>query len=213
MENSLDGNCILKNSNGIKLLLSMKTMSSQLIEDKDYDSYSKEFTEEISNEELNKNLKEMDELIMDIYRTKSKLKLGKIKSKIKTREDLLNFLDIKDDQENKFPPEPIGKDSGQISKYKINKNSKKNIEYLGIKEKLQLQEEKLKSKKESQYKDLFSLTSLTNVESNLNDETDEIFKQIEYMDSKCEDLLDEIDSCLKLGEDIDKLIDNNIEKS
>jgi hypothetical protein len=201
----------LNSSNGIKLLLSMKTNYPLLLDENDSVHISDENVEEISNEEMTKNLKEMDDLIMDIYRTKSKLKLGKIRSKVKTREDLLNFLNIRDEENNLISPEPASKNSDKfLQKIKINTNSKMNQEFSEIKEKLKNQEQILQNKKESTNNDIFNLTSAEKIQqTDSNDEMEEIFKQIKLMDSKCEDLLDDIDSCIKLGEDINNIIEEN----
>jgi hypothetical protein len=198
-------------SSGIKLLLSMKTNNPDISEENDNVYYS-DFNDEISNEEMNKNLKEMDDLILDIYRTKSKLKLGKIRSKVKTREDLLNFLNIRDEDNNLISPEPASKNSeGFFQKIKINRNSKINQEFSEIKEKLKNQEQLLQNKKENNHiSQTFILTCPEKIQhNNSKDEMDEIYKQIKLMDSKCEDLLDDIDSCLKLGEDINNLLEES----
>ncbi len=193
----------------------MTTNTDEHEEEKEQPYYSSEdeYCEEISNEEYSKNVKEMDDLIIDIYRTKHKLKLGKIKSKIKTKEDLLNFFNIRDGENNLLPPEPGANDSqGLLQKMKINTNSKMNQEYSEIKEKLHKQEQILKHQKENNANsEIFNLASSdgvrVNLQSSKNDEMEAIYEQIKLMDSKCEDLLGDIDSCLKLGEDIDKLLD------
>ena len=166
------------------------------------------FVEEISDEDYNKNVKEMDDLILDIIRTKQKLRLGKLKSKIKTKEDLLNFLNIRDKDDNRLPPEPKGGNSEiLLEKLKINKNSKKENEFINIKEKLMMQEELLKAK------DNIFLTSQSTLNStifnnnltnsyNSQDEMDILYEEIKKAESRCDDLLDDIDEYIKMGENL-----------
>src|SRR5690242_10243650 len=116
---------------GIKLLLSMKSNIEDGEElDIDEEVNNENYVEEITDEEFNKQAREMDDLIFDIIRTKQKLRLGKLKSKIKTREDLLNFMNIRDNDDCRLPPEPCnGNSQILLDKMKINKDSKSNNEF------------------------------------------------------------------------------------
>lgn len=207
-------------TSGIKLLLSLKSNPDEEIdpgklkyiledlEEMEIESRNENFVEEISDEDYNKNVKEMDDLILDIIRTKQKLRLGKLKSKIKTKEDLLNFLNIRDKDDNRLPPEPKGGNSEiLLEKLKINKNSKKENEFINIKEKLMIQEELLKAK------DNIFLTSQSTLNStisnnnlinsyNSQDEMNSLYEEIKKAESRCDDLLDDIDEYIKMGENL-----------
>lgn len=192
----------METNSGIKLLLSMKGGSEC---DKSYDS-DEDYVEEITDDEYKKNINEMDDLIFDIIRTKQKLRLGKLKNKIKTRQDLLDFMNIKDKNDNLLPPEPCFKNSEVIfDQLNLNKNKKSNNEFDLIKEKLRKQESMLNFKKnENNITESIFLTS--------NKEKDELallFDQIKQAESRCDDLLENIDECIKLGEDLEEIIDSN----
>jgi len=207
-------------TSGIKLLLSLKSNPDEEIdpgklkyiledlEEMDIESRNENFVEEISDEDYNKNVKEMDDLILDIIRTKQKLRLGKLKSKIKTKEDLLNFLNIRDKDDNRLPPEPKGGNSEiLLEKLKINKNSKKENEFINIKEKLMMQEELLKAKdnifltSQSTLNSTISNNNLTN-SYNSQDEMNSLYEEIKKAESRCDDLLDDIDEYIKMGENL-----------
>ena len=207
-------------TSGIKLLLSLKSNPDEEIdpgklkyiledlEEMEIESRNENFVEEISDEDYNKNVKEMDDLILDIIRTKQKLRLGKLKSKIKTKEDLLNFLNIRDKDDNRLPPEPKGGNSEiLLEKLKINKNSKKENEFINIKEKLMMQEELLKAKdnifltSQSTLNSTISNNNLTN-SYNSQDEMNSLYEEIKKAESRCDDLLDDIDEYIKMGENL-----------
>lgn len=207
-------------TSGIKLLLSLKSNPDEEIdpeklkyiledlEEMEIESRNENFVEEISDEDYNKNVKEMDDLILDIIRTKQKLRLGKLKSKIKTKEDLLNFLNIRDKDDNRLPPEPKGGNSEiLLEKLKINKNSKKENEFINIKEKLMMQEILLKAKdnifltSQSTLNSTISNNNLTN-SYNSQDEMDILYEEIKKAESRCDDLLDDIDEYIKMGENL-----------
>jgi hypothetical protein len=198
----------METSSGIKLLLSMKGSSEC---DKSFESEEeKDYVEEITDEEYKKNINEMDDLIFDIIRTKQKLRLGKLKCKIKTRQDLLDFMNIKDKNENLIPPEPCLKNSAVIFDHlNLNKTSQTNNDFNLIKEKLKKQENILNLKKsENENKDnLFLTTQFTSNKE--NDEMSLLYEQIKQAESRCDDLLENIDECIKLGEDLEEIIDSN----
>jgi hypothetical protein len=231
-------------TSGIKLLLSLKSNPDEEIdpeklkyiledlEEMENETKNENFVEEITDEDYNKNVREMDDLILDIIRTKQKLRLGKLKSKIKTKEDLLNFLNIRDKDDNKLPPEPKGGNSEVLlEKLKINKNSKRENEFNNIKEKLMKQEEMLKIKEVEEQrvktfkysnsnadflvtnnKDNFFMTNQSTSNSTLTksnhnnssnlDDMSQLYEEIKKAESRCDDLLDDIDEYIKMGEDL-----------
>ena len=267
MENSF----LQTQAQGIKLLLSMKGNIDEEIdpeklrhiledlEEQEIEFKNENYVEEITDEEFNKNVREMDNLIMDIIRTKQKLRLGKLKSKIKTKEDLLNFLNIRDKDDNKIPPEPRGSSSGVlIEKLKININSERENEFSNIKEKLMKQEQLRRGKevggegeeknlnlKSDSYLNLDNINKypilipeagsnnnslkvaeaaggaggknnffITNSNLNITESTNLnsyemtlLYEEIKKAESRCDDLLDDIDECIKMGEDLDDIIE------
>lgn len=236
MENNLNISTLTSSSsNRIKLLLSLKNFTQQNNEsskenifDEKYEQYNDEdekadeqeketnlysnYIEEITDEEFNTNVREMDALIMDIMRTKHKLKLNKLKSKIRTKEDLLDFLNIKDNNDNKLPPEPSSNNSSEyLNKLKINPKNKSNTDYDKIKEKLFSQNKIISSEKDKIKKiekiENNDSTFMTKINSTTNDNS--IYDEIRKAELRCDDLLDDIDECIKMGEDIDKIIDIN----
>jgi hypothetical protein len=208
---------------GIKMLLNMKSSveinniinntikNPQDDDDQDSNNYEN-YVEEITDEEYNKNVQEMDDLIRNIMRTKHKLKLRKLKTKIKTQQDLLDFMNIKDKDNHTLPPEACEGNKSYIDKLKINTNSKVNNEFNHIREKLLLQDQNLlKNKKLFNNVDkdkCLSTTSSTFLTDNRDkDDLNYIFDEIKKAESRCDDLLDDIDECIKLGEDLDKIIE------
>jgi hypothetical protein len=223
----------LENSRaGIKLLLSMKGENcensslenfKQLkdnfeIENKEeenlnYDDVeqdcSHDLIEEITEEEYSKTSKELDYLLLNIIKTKQKLRLRKLKEKIKTREDCLKYFGIKDNEDNNIPPEPPKIHNGYVNKFKINTNSKTNLDFHSIKEKLKNQKVMLSEKEKEIFGNSNDNLFITNnkyknqILSTKKDEED-LFKEIKMIESKCDYLLDDIDEYIKLGEEFSK---------
>jgi hypothetical protein len=245
----------LDSRSGIKLLLSMKghsntyineyndnnPFSSNASDDEEYNNMN--CVAEITDEEYNNAVKDMDNLIMNLIKTKQKLRLKKLKDKLKTKEDFLQFMGVKDGNENFIPPEPLSvkssdcRSSEYTNKFKINTNSKQNNEFSQIKEKLMKQEKSLKDKEETfiihnniNNESLVTIPDDTlnsqlfqtnytsdeeksyihthNMHNNYNniinndDDMNEIYAEIKRAELKCEDMLNDIDEYIKMGEDI-----------
>jgi hypothetical protein len=206
-------------TSGIKLLLSLKSNPDEEIdpgklkyiledlEEMEIESRNENFVEEITDEDYSKNVREMDDLILDIIRTKQKLRLGKLKSKIKTKEDLLNFLNIRDKDDYRLPPEPKRGDSEVLlEKLKMNKNSIRENEFNNIKEKLIIQEEYLKAKDIFMSEQSTLNSTICNFNqsnsSNNQQEMNLLYEEIKKAELRCDDLLDDIDEYIKMGEDL-----------
>lgn len=195
---------------GVKFLLNLKNSKKfdddDLFKSLDFNDLDIEYNpsepiEEISDEDYNKGVREIDEMIRDIIGTRQKIRLGKLKDKIKTREDLLNFFNIRDNDNNKLPPEPSDI-TGYVNKFKVNTDSKQNSDFESIKNKLSQQNIMIKEKEKTNL-DAFLIT-----EKNNKTEQDKLFEEIKLADLKCEDMLDDIDDLIKMGEDIDKEIES-----
>lgn len=196
---------------GIKKLLSMK---NHFVESDCLEDTCDDYVEEITDEEYYKNVNEIDNLIRDIIRTKQKLRLGKLKSKIKTKQDFYNFMRIRDSDNNSIPPEPTcpGQSQYYLNNFKIDQNSKVNNDYNLIREKLKVQEENFKKTNKNAKDKTFITGELfshndENQNTNNDDDLNSIFEEIKKAESRFDDLLGDIDDCIKLGEDIDKIID------
>jgi len=222
----------LENSRaGIKLLLSMKgencensslenfeqlkvnsEIEKEEEENSNYDDYDVEqdsdhcLIEDITEEEYSKTSKELDHLLLNIIKTKQKIRLRKLKEKIKTREDCLKYFGIKDNEDNNIPPEPPKIDNGYVNKFKINTNSKINLDFYSIKEKLNIQKIMLTEKEKEIFGNSNDNLFITNnnhknpIFSTKKDE-ENLFQEIKMIESKCDDLLDDIDEYIKLGEE------------
>lgn len=205
MENQIINERINEYSPGIKMLLTMKseidnTNNNDNINNNanNYDECSDDYLgiDELTDAEYKKNLREIDDLLLNIIRTKQKLKLGKVKSKIKTHKDLLNFMKIRDLDNNLIEIEENNNNS--LDKLKINPNSKINNDYKLIRKKL------LKQQENNALKNVLLINKNSDSDkNNLNS----IFDEIKNAELKCDNLLADIDECLKLGEDLDKIID------
>ncbi len=130
-------------SSGIKFLLNIRNLKTEnlendefVIENKKQILQEEDISNQISDEDYQKNLDEMDTLIKDIMNTKKELKMQKIKETVKTREDMLNFFEIKDCKNFNYAPEPIQSDINYLKQI-ANTNSRefqnKNMDFKNIK--------------------------------------------------------------------------------
>jgi len=192
---------------GIKLLLSMKGISENFDDEEDKPEESNfERMEEMTEEEYSKTVKEMDHLLLNIIKTKQKLRLRKLQEKIKTKEDYLNYFGIKDHDDLNVPPEPPKINGIYASKFKINNQSKSNIDFNSIKEKLKIQEKKLNEKEKislkNQKEEFF--TTVEGWEKNISSNELDLYEDIKNAENKCDDLLDDIDEYIRMGEELSK---------
>lgn len=132
-------------SSGIKFLLNIRNLKTEDIDNDDFvkeskrliqmESYDDEYNK-MTDEYYKKNIDEMDVLIKDILNTKQDLKMNKLKESIKTKEDFLNFYQIKDESGRYYAPEPVVKDSKYLKKLGNIKNPdtiKRNRDFKNIK--------------------------------------------------------------------------------
>lgn len=193
-------------SSGIKLLLDMKGSQSLLLDKSDLetsefsegDDNSDEYFVEMSETEIEKNLSDMDQLAQEIIRTRQKLRLGRLKQRVRTREDYLNFFKVREDAGSAFPPEPVEKDLNYIKKFKID-SEKGRQGYADIKKRLEEQETSMQERK----------TESTHKREEATDSA-ELFEKIRQMNLKCDDWLQDIDECIKMGEDINRDIGDQL---
>lgn len=212
----------------IKMLLNLRNnnkennycLSDYLEDDLNYDTYIKLYSDDIEKDssynqcpkvledeiDSTKMMKELDDFILDVINTRQKLKLGRIKDKIKTREDILRFLNIKDKENSSFPPEPAVL-HGHYKKFIIENNqTEANFCYDKIKNKLDSQNKQLQQlKNETEDKNNITTYQENYYEKPLqfNKEDDEkIFAEIKSAQIRCEDLLEDIDKYIEMGENI-----------
>jgi hypothetical protein len=160
-----------------------------------------------------KMMGEIDDLIMDVIKTRQNIRLNNLKGKLKTNEDIINYLKIKDKNNNTIPPEPGGNPAEKLEYYKNfkiePKSLKKNIDFDSIKEKLKSQEIIIKDKQSNHADQEKNSIFITSQGVSEETECDSIFDEIKNADMKCADLLDNIDECIKMGEDLDKIMNEN----
>ena len=240
----------LRTNSGIKFLLNIRNLKSEDLENDEFVKENKilisenfKFTKDITDDDYKKTISEMDDMIKDILNTKKNLKMLKIQENIKTKEDYLNFFDIRDINGLKYTPEPVIKTEeyyNNLSDIKNSKNKKKNEDYRNIKDIIEQQNDLLKNFEKPEnsiiIKENFFPTAVLNVQKNnifndkgmgmdsaggitllknkhmqdnynlTNDEQDFMNKYV-YNSNESDDLLDEIDDCIKIGEEIDDYID------
>lgn len=111
------------NNSGIKFLLNIRNFKTEELENDEFVKENKKLLQEedyrdqyekIDDDYYNKHLNDMDEFIKDIKSTKDNLKMSKLKETVKTREDIMNFYNIKDSNNFKYAPEPIIRDANYI---------------------------------------------------------------------------------------------------
>jgi hypothetical protein len=222
----MEKNC---DKSGVKLLLSMKEDGNItgefdfkdldideacIINDEVNDLLGDQDVYEITENEFNKNCSEMDEMINDIIKTREKLKLGKLKEKIKTKEDLLSFYNINSKNNNAIPPEGASLSTHHLENLKIDHDSLKNKEFDAIKNRILSQNSLLKEKenKTKQYykpdnNSTIFVTSASGSANSLINQDDELTIEIKNAESKCDDLLDDIDELIQMGEQLEKEIE------
>jgi hypothetical protein len=134
---------IRNSSAGIKFLLNIRNFKAEELENDEFVKENKKIlTEENfrSNYEnmdetyYNKHLNEMDDMIKDIKNTKAYIKMAKMKETIKTREDIMNFYQIKDHNQFSYAPEPIIRDATYLKNLNLNNSEshQKNKEFKEI---------------------------------------------------------------------------------
>ena len=206
-----DSNTNFENSKvGIKLLLSMKGISENSEnfdgQGDEQDESNFERVEEMTEEEYSKTVKEMDHLLLNIIKTKQKLRLRKLQEKIKTKEDYLNYFGIKDNDDLNIPPEPPKSNGIYASKFKINNQSKSNFDFNSIKEKLKSQQKKLNEKEKDSLKNQKEefFTTVDAWKINISSNELDLYEEIKNAENKCDDLLDDIDEYIRMGEEFSK---------
>lgn len=159
---------------------------------------------EITDEDYDKNLREMDELIKDIFKTKQRLNIQKMAEIIKTDQDFLNYIQKGDSISVKYsdPAPTVTETYKGLSGSLVNKESAleyENIESLLNKQKIKINNVTSNISSEGEERLVYSDTY-----SKAFDLTDEI----NQFDSHLESMLNDIDNVIKLGEDIDYMITN-----
>jgi len=260
-------------SSGIKFLLNIRNLKTEDLENDEFVKENKRLIQEenpdeiMGDESYKKNIDEMDNFIKDILKTKQELKMEKLKETVKTREDILNFYEIKQIKNHNFSPEPIDKDINylkNLSNINNNELQKKNIDFQNMKNIINEQnnllkdlEDHEKSENDISIKKYFFPTEInknniyfTNKKSdsfdnfipyldnnkrtlinsiststckdnknfkfanqlvnknsyNLTDEEREFMNKYVYNSYNSDDLIEEIDDCIKIGEEIDDII-------
>ena len=187
------------------------------------------------NEKSSQMIKDLDIMLKEVIETRRQLQLEKEKSKIKTKEDYLKYMNVKPYkiQTNINQNSPIDIKTENLQKYKeyiIPKDEEKQKKFDSIKEKLNLQKNKVdniigrgdntkqldieelnrnieKANKENYIcGNTFITEEKTNtsetINTNQDDDLNKLFAEIHLANSKMDNFLNEIDECLELNENI-----------
>ena len=196
------------------------------------------------NEKSSQMIKDLDIMLKEVIETRRQLQLEKEKSKIKTKEDYLKYMNVKPYkiQTNINQNSPIDIKTENLQKYKeyiIPKDEEKQKKFDSIKEKLNLQKNKVdniigrgdktkqldieelnrnieKANKENyNCGNTFITEEKTNtsetINTNQDDDLNKLFAEIHLANSKMDNFLNEIDECLELNENINTVLENNKE--
>lgn len=264
---NISSDSFMKKSNaGIKFLLNIRNFKTEELENDEFvienkkliteENYRNQY-ENIDEEYCKKHLNEMDDLIKDIKNTKDNLKMSKLKETIKTREDILNFYNIKDSNNFKYAPEPIIRDSNYLKNFNLEdtESHQKNKEFKDIQNIINSQNNNMKdiefikpediqtnsnniSIKESMFptsikfkNDLDNKFNNDNIDHkdyledkktskgfefsnpimnrnsyNLTEEERNFMNKYVYNTNDSDELMEELDDCIKLGDEIDDYI-------
>jgi hypothetical protein len=265
---------VRNSSAGIKFLLNIRNFKAEELENDEFvKDHRKILTEEnfrsnyenMDDNYYNKHLSEMDDMIKDIRNTRAGIKMAKLKETVKTREDILNFYQIKDHNNFSYAPEPITRDANYLKNLNLNDTDshQKNKKFKEIQDIINKQNNDMKDIKfvdsednninnninlhnNINIKDSMFPTSIKfknelktkynidngNINGNLyNNEDKKLSKGFEfgnpimkrnnydlteeernfmnkhvYNTNDSDDFMDELDECIKLGEEIDDYI-------
>lgn len=191
------------------------------------------------NEKSSQMIKDVDIMLKEVIETRRQLQLEKEKSKIKTKEDYLKYMNVKPYTiQINIKSNPIEIKNENLEKYKeymIPKDEEKQKKFDSIKEKLNLQknqvdniigrgdntkqlniEELNRNIEKANKENTFITEEKTNynndtISTNQDDDLNKLFAEIHLANSKMDNFLNEIDECLELNENINTILENNKE--
>lgn len=165
------------------------------------------FENEITDEEYSKNLKEMDDLIKDIMKTKHEIRVKKLSETIKTDEEFLSYI-----QSNRkvpdYPDPPLEGSLGLAGLPVPSIDEAKALEYDEIQEHLIKQEAEIRSKCKQTVLSDYKLVKSSDLYITSVAREHDLTAEVRDIDSHFESMINDIDSIIKMGEDIDNMINN-----
>lgn len=213
-------------------MLNNEKLLNNLIEETDITkeetfSQSKQLTD--MNEKSCKMIKDLDNMLKDVLETRRQLQLEKEKSKIKTKDDYLTFMNVlpKKKEDEKITDKPLIKEKKNYEKYKdyiIPKNGENQKKYNSIINKINQQKvivNNIPGRSNSTNKNFITNIKKENCKKikenskslnsyNDDEELKKLFDEINMTNSKMNSYLDEIDKCIELNENINNaIVENN----